>query len=813
MTEKQASNPDSSTATPLRKQVHRLGQGALVLLVSSAVLYLFLCVATWSASDPGWSQSSSDHIVIQNLGGRIGAWIADVLHQLFGYGAWLVPLSLVTIMWLTLSGSLAQARQYHGWIPTLRLVGLVSLIVGVSGMLYMRLPGRDVALAGGGLGMLVGKTLQNTFGMVGCNLFLLLLVLTSITLVTGLSWVWLMEKIGQAVLSIGSRLGGGITAWRQRKQQRAKQNKRRAPGWDMPTVDEMTNTVPAALTLPGRIEPRVSVAHIPPDTDASQGQNQSQGRKSRWMRREPILNPEPSPTPTPPAPAAEPKIERASVPAAELLDTPPAPPSGYDAPTLDTLSRQIEAKLREFRIESQVVGTHPGPVVTLFEIEPAPGVKVSQITALEKDIARSLSVNSVRILDVIPGKSVIGMEIPNTQREMISLAPLLHSEDYAASSSLLSLALGKGTRGQPVIVDLARMPHLLMAGTTGSGKSVAVNAMVLSLLFKATPDELRLLMIDPKMLELNVYEGIAHLLAPVITDMNKAATGLGWCVDEMERRYKLMSATGVRNLNSFNKKVNDAWADGQPLLDPLFVADSYHGTAPQPLAPMPYIVIVVDELADLMMVAGKKVEELIARLAQKARAAGIHLILATQRPSVDVITGLIKANIPTRIAFQVSSKVDSRIILDQSGAEALLGQGDMLYLQPGTALPERVHGAFVSDDEVDRVVAHLKKAAGPNYIPGLLDDPAPEAAEGSANSNSQHEASDALYEQAVQIVIESRRPSVANIQRRLKIGPARALRLIEAMEQDGIVSRPDEHSGERSVLASPPVRERFLSNK
>jgi DNA segregation ATPase FtsK/SpoIIIE, S-DNA-T family len=502
------------------------------------------------------------------------------------------------------------------------------------------------------------------------------------------------------------------------------------------------------------------------------------------------------------------------LPPLSILDEPKQQTKGYSKETLETLSRQVELKLKDFRIEAQVVGAYPGPVITRFELQPAPGVRGSQISALDSDIARGLSLVSVRVVDVIPGKSVIGLEIPNTHREIVYLSEMLRSKEYDKLNSPLALALGKDIAGRPTVVDLARMPHLLVAGTTGSGKSVAVNAMVLSLLYKATASEVRMLMIDPKMLELSVYQGIPHLLAPVVTDMKEAGNGLRWCVAEMERRYKLMSAVGVRNLGGFNKKVKDAADSGQPILDPLFVArpDMPELTA-EPLEHLPFIVVIIDEFADMMMIVGKKVEELIARLAQKARAAGIHLILATQRPDSDVVTGLIKANIPTRIAFQVSTKLNSRIILDQAGAEALLGHGDMLYLPPGTGVPERVHGAFVSDEEVHRVVSHLKShQARPSYIPGVLEEVQsfgdgmvigptglPEADADASGDIDQ------LYDQAVKIVTESRRASISGVQRRLKIGYNRAARLIEEMEAQGVVS-PPSHNGNREVLAPPPPK-------
>ena len=760
---------DLRSADAMRR---RLREAAFLLLLP-LVVYLFACLASYNPQDSGWSHCCTG--VTRNIGGAVGAWAADLAFYLFGYLAYAFPLLVLIVGWNFVRDQRSEGES--SLEPTLRLVGGVAFFIGGTGLAYLQHSSVATTLpagSGGVIGNLIGEQLKHGFGFLGATLFLFGLFLVALTLATGLSWLRVMDLIGKGLMTGFGLLGSGARKAGEMRAAHAARSERE--------VVRKVDKVKQSKREPIKIEPTLSAIE-----------------KSERAERElqiPLFV----------------GVSDSALPPLSLLDEPQQQVKGYSEETLEAISRQVEMKLKDFRIDAQVVGVYPGPVITRFELQPAPGIKGSQISSLDKDIARGLSVISVRVVDVIPGKSVIGLEIPNANREIVYLSEILRSERYDAVKSPLALALGKDIGGRPVVVDLQKMPHLLVAGTTGSGKSVALNAMVLSLLYKATARDVRMIMIDPKMLELSVYEGIPHLLAPVVTDMKEAANALRWCVAEMERRYKLMAAVGVRNLAGFNKKVKDEEAKGRPLSDPLFKQPD-GSTEPMPiptLEPLPYVVVIIDEFADMMMIVGKKVEELIARLAQKARAAGVHLILATQRPSVDVITGLIKANIPTRIAFQVSSKIDSRTILDQSGAETLLGHGDMLYLPPGTATPERVHGAFVGDDEVHKVVAHLRSQGKPEYIDGVfgdvhsLGDGRVIGESGLPEDSELPEGDyDELYDQAVRIVTDSRRASISGVQRRLKIGYNRAARLIEMMEQQGIVSAP-QHNGNREVLAPPP---------
>jgi DNA segregation ATPase FtsK/SpoIIIE, S-DNA-T family len=755
-----------------------LREGTLWLLCAIALI-LLLALASYTPADPGFADTGEPGPV-NNWIGPVGAWLAGFFYFLFGRPSFLFPLMLGFAGWLVhKEAALPDARSRLN--TALRTGGFVLTVLASCGLATLHWSSVGLAnSAGGVLGAVVGGGSAKGLSFLGATLLLLGVWLAGVALFAGLSWFDVMDRVGAWTLQGFEWLRARISERRQLKAGKERKEARQEG------VREEQKKV--AARPPPRIEPAAPIAE-----------------KSARVERErqvPLFD----------APKSS------ELPALSLLDEPAPREATYSEEGLEAMSRLVELKLRDFGVEVEVVAVQPGPVVTRYELRPAPGVKVNQISNLSKDLARALSAISVRVVEVIPGKSVVGLEIPNEKREIVTLGEIIKSKPYDDVTSPLALALGKDISGVPVVADLARMPHLLIAGTTGSGKSVGINAMVLSLVYKATPEHVRLIMIDPKMLELSVYEGIPHLLSPVVTDMKQAANALRWCVVEMERRYQLMSALGVRNIGGFNRKVKDAADEGKPIKDPLLmqkIAQGVPGVVAEDvpeLMPLPFVVVIIDELADLMMIVGKKVEELIARLAQKARASGIHLILATQRPSVDVITGLIKANIPTRIAFQVSAKVDSRTILDQSGAESLLGHGDMLYLPSGTSVPTRVHGAFVSDQEVHRVVAGLKKAAAPTYISEILEGPRGPIPGLSSEDGEEGEGSevdgeqDPLYDEAVRIVVESRRASISGVQRRLKIGYNRAARLVETMEAAGLVG-PLQTNGSREIYAPAPSGE------
>ena len=740
----------------------RLREAALILSLALAA-YLTLSLFTYDSTDPAGSTTGIDNIV-SNQGGIVGSHLADALLYGFGFPAYLAPLMLAFSGWLLFSWGRKADSDGAAHFLALRAMGLVMALSAASGLSTLSLDHYGKALpfnAGGILGDVVGNGFVGIFGTAGASLLLLAILLTGITLFTGLSWLLLIDRLGAGALLVATIVSRWLREFRETLAVKRTKKQRED------SFNEQHEKIQAQSKV--RVESVIAL--------------EAPSKREEKERQVPLFE----------------TVEEGVMPALALLDEAGESKGGYSQDVLEALSRQVELKLKDYGVKVQVVEVQPGPVVTRFELQPAAGIKASRISGLAKDLARALSVSSVRVVEVIPGKPVIGLEIPNEIRDMVRLREILGSTEYENSKSVLMMALGKDIAGRPVSVDLEKMPHLLVAGTTGSGKSVAVNAMILSLLYKATPDQVRMIMIDPKMLELSVYEDIPHLLTPVVTDMKEAANALRWCVAEMERRYPLMAAMGVRNITGYNKKVKEAIDRGEPIIDP--TVDLVDGEPPVILEPLPFIVVVIDELADMMMVVGKQVEELIARLAQKARASGIHLILATQRPSVDVITGLIKANIPTRISFQVSSRIDSRTILDQMGAEQLLGQGDMLYLPPGTSIPERVHGAFVDDHEVHAVVEHLKKNSAPNYLEEIIQEAVSD--ESGALADASDGETDALYDQAVQIVTESRRASVSGIQRRLKIGYNRAARIVEAMEAAGVVSAMQGNGG-REVLAPPP---------
>ncbi|MEA3192142.1 MAG: segregation ATPase FtsK/SpoIIIE, family [Betaproteobacteria bacterium] len=717
------------------------------MLLALAV-YLLLIFVTFHRDDPSWSYSATGGAV-RNAGGVVGAWVSNLLFYLFGVSAyWWVALSAYVAVW--------GYRRIDRRPLAVALVGFAILLAASAALESLRFASLGAELPsvhGGIIGEVTGRAAATALGYTGATLLLLTAAAVGFSLFTGISWLMVSELVGRGLEAGYDR---ALRAWERRRDRKLGALAREERSLVVESEKRREEDHP-----PLRIEP--------PVVEIKKSVRVQKEKQAKLFEELPD-------TPLPPLKLLD---EAKHDPAAEV-----------SAETLEFTSRLIEKKLSDFGVSVKVLAAYPGPVITRYEIEPAVGVKGSQITNLVKDLARALSVQSIRVVETIPGKSCMGLEIPNPNRQTVRLSEILGSEAYHSLSSPLALALGKDIAGNPVVVDLGKMPHLLVAGTTGSGKSVALNAMILSLLYKAEPKTIRLIMIDPKMLELSVYADIPHLLAPVVIDMKQAVNALTWCVAEMERRYKLLNFVGARNLSGYNHKVAERKID-----DP-FALDTGN---PQPLTPMPNIVLVIDELADLMMVVGKKVEELIARLAQKARAAGIHLILATQRPSVDVITGLIKANIPARIGFQVSSKIDSRTILDQSGAEALLGSGDMLYLPPGTGLPQRVHGAFVADHEVHNVAEHLRSLAKPEYMTEVLEPPESLEGVGGAEGDAPAGEKDPLYDQAVEIVLRTRRPSISLVQRHLRIGYNRAARLIEDMERAGMVS-PMQSNGNREVL-------------
>ncbi|WP_369797037.1 DNA translocase FtsK [Methylotenera sp. L2L1] len=725
-------------------------------------LYITVILFTYNPNDSSWSHIAPDGAMIQNSGGSVGAWISDLLLYVFGFSAWWWAVLAFYAMWFVYL-ALEAVDQSEKPFLLFNFFGFALLLVASSALEaghLVKLPALLPDSSGGMLGVAVDAGLRGLFGYTGSSMLLLLMFVVGFSLFTGWSWIMITEKFGAFLITSYEFIKLKWQDWQDRKAGKAVEQER----------------IEYVKSERKRVVDREPVQIETPVLEIAQS------ARVQKEKQVPLFDTHPD-TPLPPI---------------HLLDEPSGSVELPSAETLDFTSRLIERKLMDFGIEVKVLTALPGPVITRYELEPAAGVKGSQVTNLVKDLARALSVVSVRVVETIPGKTCMGLEIPNPKRQIVYLSEIMGSQAYADVHSPLAISLGKDIGGKPAVADLAKMPHVLVAGTTGSGKSVAINALILSLLYKADASQVRMILIDPKMLELSVYEGIPHLLAPVVTDMRQAANALNWCVAEMERRYKLMSMLGVRNLAGYNQKIKEADKAGEKIPHPFSLTPD----EPEPLEEMPLIVVVIDELADLMMVVGKKVEELIARLAQKARASGIHLVLATQRPSVDVITGLIKANVPTRISFQVSSKIDSRTILDQMGAEALLGQGDMLYMPPGTGYPTRIHGAFVSDQEVHKVVDYLKAQGEPNYIDGILTN---EAEEGGgdfvagASGNSGAEV-DPLYDEAVGIVLKSRRASISSVQRQLRIGYNRAARLIEDMERAGLVSAM-QSNGNREVLA------------
>ena len=816
---------------PLAAQLASIAREGGLILLAGTCLFLLLALIGYDPRDPGWSHLAYQPEV-KNFTGTAGAWLADGMISAFGLGAYLLPVLILWPAWRYLRQIRLGVMETLPFLM-LRTLGGVLLLLAFCSLCSIHLSNTSLHYpftTGGLLGEATSDWAVSWFSLTGSSVLLWTLLLLGLTLFLEFSWLQLLEQLGEALLQLSARVrelfssmaaaapshaGGeptpvvGESAAEPVRKPRVDESVQTPSTRIEPRLDNVQPSQSREASSSSTVNPPKSENHSAPETalakaTAVAGSVAEAAKRSLKIvplseTHQPMVV-EPDNDPAPVKRKQPPRL-----PSLDLLDAPELQQQqGYSEDELEQMSRLLESKLKDFGVLAEVVEVNPGPVITRFELQPAPGVKASKITNLARDLARSMAVMSVRVVEVIPGKSVVGVEIPNEVRQTVHLSEVLNARPYLEAKSRLTLALGNDIAGNPVVANLAKMPHLLVAGTTGSGKSVGVNAMLLSLLLKATPDEVRLILVDPKMLELSVYEGIPHLLTPVITDMKEAAGGLRWCVAEMERRYRLMAKMGVRNIAGFNDKVIQAQDAGQPIPDPLWNPKEYGLPDDEPapaLETLPYIVVVIDEFADMMMMVGKKVEELIARIAQKARAAGIHLILATQRPSVDVITGLIKANIPTRIAFQVSSKIDSRTILDQGGAESLLGYGDMLYVPAGTSIPNRVHGAFVSDDEVHRVVEEWKQLGQPNYIDVNLSD----GSAGEGGGDLFDDEQDPLYDEAVAFVTESRKASISSVQRKLKIGYNRAARMIESMEAAGVVSEAGTN-GQREVLAPPPPR-------
>jgi len=825
-------NQTDESSTNQLSGVQRLLETGL-LFFSVFAMFLMLALFSFDPADPGWAQTGYQ-TPVRNLGGAVGAYLSDLLLNLFGFIAYTLPFVVAIVGWL-LFQKYHQLMQLDYLTIGLKLIGFIIFYLGITSLASMNFDDIYYFSAGGILGNVLSKTFLPYFSFVGSTLVFLMFSCAGFVLLTGFSWLNFIDDVGRYTIT-------GIMFLKQLpqfiKNQFGTGDSKPKEGEEEITFDEKDEVVKVKEEEPTKKkismpffsanstkenehpqEPFVDIndlmggpleinvqEHVSEEeiTAAFADVEKIDVADDPQQRSELVTSSDTSQVNL--VPSSEEKFE--GMPSIDLLDRADKAQNPINQEELEQVSRLVEAKLLDFKVVAQVVAVYPGPVITRFELDLAPGMKVSKISSLSKDLARALSAISVRVVEVIPGKSVIGLELPNKHREIVRLSEVISCKEFEESNSPLTMVLGKDIAGEPVVVDLAKMPHLLVAGTTGSGKSVGVNTMIVSLLYKSTPEDVRLIMIDPKMLELSVYEGIPHLLAEVVTDMKDAANALRWCVGEMERRYKLMSALGVRNLKGYNKKVLGAIEAGEPIIDPLWQASDGLDQTPPLLEKLPSIVVIVDEFADMMMIVGKKVEELIARIAQKARAAGIHLVLATQRPSVDVITGLIKANIPTRMAFQVSSGLNSRTILDQQGAEQLLGMGDMLYLPPGTGVPTRVHGAFIDDHEVHAVVKDWKLRGEPDYIEEILaggSDP-DMLLPGEQAEGSEDEEIDALYDEAVNFVTEKRRVSISSVQRQFRIGYNRSARIVEQMEMQGVVSTAG-NNGAREVLAPPPIRD------